>query len=560
MRYLLLLIWMTLTTLNGVSQNLSSFGSKSAYGLSGSINLGFNFYDVTGDRESVYAPLGYQANGVVTARLGSITVPMQFAFSQTGNTASSPFNLYGASPYYKWIKLHLGFRTLSFSPYVYSGRGFTGAGIELSPGKFKFTAFRGKMRNLLAIRQAELNETILLPSYDRWISGSQLTYGSRSNSFQLMAVHIADKEENLDGIDLLPEENLVLGSSLKLKLLKRIAIGVNANVSLLTGNINGSSTDDIDAIAESFGNITNLNITTRASLAGDASLAYEYNRYRLGIVYKRINPYYTSLGTNYLQNDIQQITLDAAVPLLDNKLRLKGSIGREEDNLFNHKAFTSIRIIGSLSALYRHASGFLIQSRYNNYQQENDSGIYVVEDSVRVLTTTSNIMLNTSFGFLKKENLEGKATLNIFNNQVIDNTEENESSELFNGKGGYANAIFTLKELGLSVGPIFNYNAFSSSFTDQQRIGFGLNAGKQFWENKLYSNLNALYNISKSDSTEDGHFLSVAWSTRYNINKSLVANFRLNHNNNQGIVSQSFSEWRGQLMLSYRWNLNKTKN
>jgi len=72
----MLYIWMLLISINGVSQDMSSFGKTSAYGLSGSVNLGFNFYIVSGDRESVYAPTGYMASGVISARLGGITVPV----------------------------------------------------------------------------------------------------------------------------------------------------------------------------------------------------------------------------------------------------------------------------------------------------------------------------------------------------------------------------------------------------------------------------------------------------------------------------------------------------
>ena len=559
MRNSILFIWMTFMALSGASQNLSSFGNKSAYGLSGSLNLGLNYYNVSGDKESVYAPLGYQLSGVVSGRLGAITVPIQFSFNQTGSTTASPFNLVGASPYYKWIKLHLGFRSMNFSPYIYSGRGFTGVGVELSPAKFNITAFRGKMRNLLAIQQAELNETFILPSFDRWVTGARLGYGSRTNKIEFMAVHIADDENSVIDSELLPSENLVFGSKLSLRLFKRLSIGLNTSVSLFTGNVEANSTDDLDEIAESLNNVATLNVSSRASLAGDASIAYDHNRYRFGITYKRINPFYQSLGTNYLQNDVEQITLDAGLPLFDNKLRFKGSIGRETDNLFDHKAYTSVRTIGSLSALYRPGTDFMIQSRFNNYQQENDSGVYVISDSVRVLTTTSNIMLNTMFSFLKKEHLDGRVTLNIFNNQVVDNTEIEDNQELFNGKGGYANVLFNLKNIGLTLGPIFNYNAFNSSFIDQERFGIGINVSKQLLDNRLNTNLNIIYNISKSDGIDDGQFLSVAWNTRYSINKSLSSTFRLNHNNNQGIVSQSFSEWRGQLMLSYRWNLNKTK-
>jgi len=554
MRTLYLFLTALLSTASLQAQDVSQFGNKNAYGLSGSLNVGGNFYETNRESTSVYAPYGYQVSGNITAKLGAISVPLQFTFNQTSNSLSSPFNLYGASPQYKWVKVHLGYRNLAFSPYVYNGRSFLGAGIELTPGKFNFTAFRGKLKNLLSIRQAELNQTEILPSYDRWITGARIGFGQKTK-FELLAVHVKDNDEGQVDIPLSPAENIVLGSKLKITLFNNLSLNASGNVSLLTADINASGADQFNTITEQTGELAELNFTSRASWAGDADISYRLKQFNVGLFYKRINPYYQSLATNYLQNDIEQLTFKGSLPLMKNAIRIDGSIGRERDNLENNKGFTSVRTIGSLGLSYRRGHTFHIQGRYNNYQTENESGLYVVNDSVRVLTTTSNIMLSSFITLFTNEELEGKLTFNVFNNRVIDDTQVEDLREVFDGKGSYASLGFNFIPIQFTIGPVVNYSRFISQFSDQRRTGFGINASKAFFDSKLMINGNALYNFTKSEGEDDGYFLSFSFQTRYIIAKDISANFRLNNNSYQGIISQSFNEWRGYLGISYRWNL-----
>ena len=541
------------------AQDISSFGNKNSYNLSGNINLGINYYDISGERPSFYAPYGYQISGHVNGQIGGINIPLQFSLNQNSNSISSPFNLYGASPYYKWIKLHLGYRSLSFSPYIYNGRSFLGIGVELNPGKFNVTAFRGRLKNLLAIRQAQLNETEILPTYTRWVHGARLGYGNRRSRIEIMGVHIEDDPSTGKGALYSPQENIVFGSKAQLNILKRLNLGINASISLLTSDLNATTFETQSELSEQLSTITTLNASSRASWAGDAFINYNYKGYEIGVKGKRINPFYTSLGTNYLVNDIENYTLNATAPFFKNKLRIQGSIGQERDNLLGHKAFTSVRTIGSVAILFRQGQNLFIQGRYNNYQQENESGLYVINDSIRVLTTTSNVMLASQFTILKSDLKEVRVNANIFSNQVIDEVAIEGNQELFTGMGGYLNANYILKEKAFSIGPVFNYQDFKSVETHQKRIGIGVNASKSFFDQKLNASINTIYNSDINQENDDGYFLSFFFNLRYNIQKQFAVNLRLNHNNNQGIISQSYNEWRGHLSFSYRWSLLNQK-
>jgi hypothetical protein len=52
---------------------------------------------------------------------------------------------FGASPHRGWFRAHLGDRYMSFSEYTMNNHNFRGAGVELTPGKFRFSAMGGRL-------------------------------------------------------------------------------------------------------------------------------------------------------------------------------------------------------------------------------------------------------------------------------------------------------------------------------------------------------------------------------------------------------------------------------
>lgn len=535
------------------AQDVTQFGNKGNYSISGRINLGMNAYSYSGEGTARYAPFGYMISGGINAQLGPINIPANFSINHMNGSISSPFNLYGASPYYKWIKLHLGNRSLNFSPYVYSGRNFLGAGVELTPGKVNITAFSGKMRNIYAFQDTLVNGGIILPSYDRRISGAKIGFGTRNNKFELMGIKVKDEEidsnQDLFGD---PTENLVLGASANFRIFKRIRLSLNTSASLFTGDqLASDPREEISALESNLETVFDPNITTRASFAGDASIAYAYRGYKVGVKYKRIDPYYYSLGTNYLQNDIENYTLNGSLPFLRRRLRIRGSIGWQKDNLSGQKAFTSNRIIGSAMATYLPNQDFNVMFRYANYQHENQSGLVAVNDTLKILTTTHTLNLSSQFQFLKTEEYNSKFHLTLFRNQVVDEAALGERDGNFSGNGISSKITFSHERFAVSGGPIFNFTNYEFSSFNQGRIGGGLFVSKSFFDKKLHTNAQIVIHQNQYDSKANGKIKTYSIRTRYNINKSHNLNFRLFYLDNVTILSDSYSELRFNLNYGY---------
>ncbi len=532
-------------------QDVNAFSKKENYNIRGGIQLGYNFYQSLGTTIPRFAPSGYSISANANVQLGGINIPFNVHFNQLNGSVSSPFNMYGASPYYKWIKLHLGNRSLSFSPYVYSGRNFNGIGLELTPGKFKLTAFQGKLRNLLAVSDTVVGGALILPNYERKIQGAKIGFGSRTNFFEIMGVRL--KDEYVDNIESFtsPQENLVLGTALNLKMFKRIVFQLNVGGSIFTGNQNARRPDELARFVSDFENIHSVNATSRFSFAGDATLGYHYKKVRFDLKYRRINPFYYSLATNFIQNDIENYTFNGNLSLLKSKLRLRGSFGVQNDNLLNHKSLTSYRTIGSASVTYFPSDKLNLMVNFSNYQHENQSGLVAVNDTFKILTVTNNFIINGNYKWFKNDSYESAISINVFSNNVVDDNDFRTINNSFSGSGVSLSLPLTIKMYELTISPIFNINQYNFNTYDTKRTSLGLTITKPFFDRRMSVSINGMYGNNTFNGLDNGSNTNASLNLRFKPNKKHQVGMRLFFFDNQSITNPRISEFRGNVTYGF---------
>ncbi|MBK7699164.1 MAG: hypothetical protein IPJ39_10785 [Saprospiraceae bacterium] len=79
----------------------------------GSINLSTSIFNGTGNKVE-RNPFGWGISANATVSIYGWSIPFSMAYSKNSKTFSHPFIRYGVSPKYKSLKLHLGYRNLSF--------------------------------------------------------------------------------------------------------------------------------------------------------------------------------------------------------------------------------------------------------------------------------------------------------------------------------------------------------------------------------------------------------------------------------------------------------------
>ncbi|TXB68359.1 hypothetical protein [Phaeodactylibacter luteus] len=561
MRYLYSSLFVLCAVLGVQAQDLGQLQSPGRPALSGNIQLSSQAYQSSGEGLARSAPFGVALSGGLTASFAGISIPITFSFAQQQGALSSPFNQFGMSPYYKWAKLHLGYRTLRLSPYVFSGRSFLGAGIELTPGKFKVIAFRGRMRNLLSVQPAlGIEGPVVLPSYERMASGAKVGYGGPKAGVDISAAFLQDRREGAaDSTFLPPMENLVLGVHFYARFFRRLRLEANIAGSAFTPNQQAGFEEALPQELERYGLLLSPNISTRASWAGDASLSYNHRGVSVGLKYQQVAPFFQSFGINFLQNDVENYTINFAAPLLGKRLRLQGSLGIQRDNLNEAKAFQSQRVIGAFSAAWHSGQRLHLMARYANYQHENRSGLVNINDTLQFVTITQHAFAGGQWKAFERGPLSGSLQLNGFFNDIVNESLVLNGAADFSGHG--ASGSFTLRHetMGWNLGPVFNYHHYLYPGRKQGRTGGGLSAGQSLFGKKLQVALSALYNLNRTNGERSERQLNLSAQINARLKGGHGIRLRTFFLNRAPEGGEGFRESRALLAYQYSFHTPKPK-
>ena len=126
----------------------------------------------------------YISGSLNTTIFGVVSVPISFAYTnnELSSTITYPFNRFSLTPSYKWVKLHIGYSQMTFSPYTMSGHDFLGGGVELTPDEmpWQFSAFFGRLNK--AVPSDSINTE---PIYKRM--GGGIMGGYKGERWSLLA-------------------------------------------------------------------------------------------------------------------------------------------------------------------------------------------------------------------------------------------------------------------------------------------------------------------------------------------------------------------------------------
>ena len=388
--HILFYVTLLLYTAPLCAQDLGTITKEKRIQLHGSIGIGSAYY-ATNSGLNRQQPLSWYLSGNPTVTLFGIACPFSMTVSDQQRNFSQPFNQYGVSPYYKWLTLHAGYRSVSFSEFTLAGANFLGGGIEINPKKFRFGFVIGQFRR--AVEEDTSYQFAVLPSYRRTGYAMKIGIGSAANYVDFIYFKGKDDTTSLStkpkNALVLPGDNVALGLKTGWRIGKHIALDGDIGASLLTRDLQAASFD-IDAtnplykyydLAKKF---ISPNISTRYFLGGRGGITYFNRTFKLALNYRYVQPNYESFGAYYFQQDIQQITVAPAFILLKGKLNFGGSYGIQNDNLLKIKAFKTTRNIGSLNLTYNPSRQFGFTLNYSNFGTSQESGRIQLNDSVRI--------------------------------------------------------------------------------------------------------------------------------------------------------------------------------
>ncbi|MCB2204695.1 hypothetical protein KQI65_08095 [bacterium] len=393
---------MWLLTATGQAQNLSNIGENDPFRLGGSVSARGVLYEAQNiDRRR--QPFSWVLNGTLNLNIYDMDLPFSFTFSEQEREFAQPFNQFGASPTYKWVKGHVGYRSMTFSPYTLAGHQFLGAGVEMNPGLLRLGLMYGRFQR--AVEEDTSSNRFVQPAYSRSGYSAKLGVGNSSNYFDVIMLKAKDDEASLrrapTGSLVLPGENLVLGIAGTTELFDGFRLMLDAAASDYTRDVRASAIDDPDNThIEAFDALNNNRSSTQFYTAVKAGATYSYQRFSLAANYTRIDPDYQSMGAYHITNDLQSFAIAPRFVLLEGRLRVSTNLTFRHDNLQNKKPYTTSRFIPVVAISLQPGSSFGVDLNYTDVFSTQSDGYRAVNDSLRLDQQNPMIMLSPRYSII----------------------------------------------------------------------------------------------------------------------------------------------------------------
>jgi hypothetical protein len=258
------------------------------------------------------------------------------------------------------------------------------------------------------------------------------------------------------------------------------------------------------------------------------------------------------MGAYFFQNNVQNITIEPAMKIYNNKISLSGSLGFQTDNLDNSAAFRTNRTIGSAHATWQPSQKLQTDVMYSNYDMGQRKGNAVLDTLNKISQTTSNIVINQSL-FLTSEIMSNSfivsfnyQKLNDHNSKTSDNTEY--STDVL-----FTSWYMTLLKSGLSTGLSFNYSTYDMATVKTQYFGPSLSVSKSVLRQKLNLTLFCAGYKNKSNGEYVSSIFQTGFRGSYRLAKKHRIQLKYSFNKCKAETStvKSYSENKGEVSYVY---------
>jgi hypothetical protein len=552
---------------HAAAQDLEQIRHEKKLQLMGGIDARAIFYNANGIAPR-YLPFNYLITGTPVLSVYGVQVPVYFSFSRQQSAVTQPFNQFGLSPTYKNLTIHAGYRNLQYSPFTLAGHTFLGGGADYRPGKWRLGGMYGRFNKatVLDTLQGIYIENF---SYKRTGYALKAGYGTEQNFFDLIILHGKDhtgsaplsEKSFLDSLKITPAENFVNGFHTRLMLIKnKLFFESDGALSLYTTDIRTSPVEDstIQKKIRFYENFTTINYSTEIYGAFQASLTYRVKAMSLRLQYRYVEPNYKSMGAYFLNNDLENLTINPTFMLGEGKVRFTGSLGLQRDNLQKLKGSTSNRVIGAANISAELNEYLGADLSYTNFSNTQRARTVRFADSLRVAQTTQN--LSFSPRYMKSNALHSHSVMLSYNYNQFQEYNAQRALE-FSGNDIITQTWFATYQHGFlasrsSLFGTLNYARLGNNLIEDTNSGLTIGGSKILLSNKLMLSASSSYLWSKRNG-ERGRILNESLQARYGLDAHNTLNFMLiflgNYPETASELMRKFTELRVEIGYAYNF-------
>lgn len=318
--------------------------------MSGSVGFSSEAYAASGiaaRRPPASARLFAQA----TASAFGMSYGLQANLTTEGSEYRQSMSQIGLDVSYEWIRVALGDVRPSLSRFSVEGISLRGVLVELTPGKFFFSAAGGQSQRAVP---PDSTDPYRKPAYERSLYAVKIGYGSVADWYvHIVGAYAHDDRGSIPELaNLAPQENFNASTTFGGRLIdSRVTVEGTATLSTLSQDtrlpeIERISTPALFApfISERGGN--------RTDYAARVSVQYTGKDYGMQAAYERIQPGFTSLGLATTRSDQESFVIRPHVAFWEKKARMTLEFSQSRNNLLKQLNSTSTRRqMGFLSML-----------------------------------------------------------------------------------------------------------------------------------------------------------------------------------------------------------------
>jgi|LGOV01.1.fsa_nt_gb hypothetical protein len=526
----ILIILILLIGLFAKAQRLDGLQNKKPIEVTGGINfnsIGYNAIGIDNRRN----PFDFYASGSLNLSIYGWSIPLNFSYSNREFGYSQPFNQLSLHPSYKWLTAHIGYVSMSFSPYTLNGHTFYGIGLDAEPNDWlKISTMYGRLqKEIMPNSDIEIE---VLPVYKRLGAGAKIQVGTNSRYIKTIVFKAWDDKNSLpalpDSLGVVPQDNLVLGIEAGASFFNRFRLQVEYAASALT--MNGFSQDYSPENVNVFGYMGSLfpyKSSTTVNNAFKSSLNYRANSFVIGFGYERVDPLYRTLGAYYFNNDLENITANISTSLFKNKVNVSVNGGLQHDNLDNNKLNDMNRWVGAMSINYRPNNKLNINGNYSNFQSYtyirsqfddiNSLSPYENLDTLNFTQISQTISLAASYQLGSSKEKRQTISVNTSMQTASDKQYNNNSNTSFYNANAMWNMNLTKHNLSFSTG--INWMQNQMNIGNSMTVGPTIGIRKSFLNKTLRTGFSTSYNQSRIDGITNGEVINIRLNTNYTIKK-----------------------------------------
>ena len=512
-----------------------SFGQqkKKPVNISGDMGVYGDFYHMNSDTLGAVAPRRPDALGRLVVNVSinikdfSMPISMALPTGQFGvilpsvpkipnapylnfkELVKNPLNRIGIAPKYKWCQVLLGSQIPHYSELSVGDLAVFGAGVNLTPGKFRLSVFSGTSQ--MAVQQDTTKN--IQGIYARKIHSAKIGFGHEDSShFYLIGSMMKDDTSSLKfkPTTLMPQTGILTAIDFRIKLSKKSYVKGEVAGSAFTRDMRSKELPSFSPSPPK--DLFNPKESSRFDYASVLSIGRDGKNFGIKATGRYYGDGFVPMGYPFLQTDRLELTVDPRFLLFKNKIQLSGSIGIRVNNLSGIRATTTTQTIGSANLNLQVTENLSLAGSYSNFGFRNS----VLNDTFRVEMVTESWSVSPSYNLQTKSSMHNFTLMyaqNVFNdfNTVTGKLNNNDAS---NGAFSY---MLSMLKSPFSANTLISYFENNTSYGKLMTKAVNVGFGYKFFKKKLSTTAGLTYADNTLGATSSGSQIMTLLGVKYTV-------------------------------------------